>query len=160
MLHLARSVAHIKGYAFILLRHLCALFLEQSSYYGRQSSRSTIDQTLLLSKLADTLSAIDALMTAHHAVDYMHNLESDLMSLLRNVWFTAIVLDLATPNRRETARHYKHLERLATKTPCLLRGTSNKYLSSELEYDPVLRRESGQVGPIQLVFRVHIAEHL
>jgi hypothetical protein len=97
----------------------------------------------------ETLTIIDAVHALPTFAPHMgtsKDMPEDLVLLYRNMWLLTTCLGLTSPANKDTQLHRAILKRIAVKTPCVLRGTPLNYTETELEYNPILRREHGAVS--------------
>lgn len=125
----------------------------------------------ILPDLLDILTCIEAVMAipdfephvpvfaspADKKAGKQGKLSEEIVMLFRNLWFVATVLGLSNQSSKETRPHRNLLKSIAVKTPCLLYGTPLNYVDTELEYNPLLRKEHGQVrSSLSLKKRRHL----
>lgn len=103
------------------------------------------DRASVLPRLLDTLSVIEVLMSAPK-LKLQEKPDEEIVVLFRNVWFISTVLGLTLSKTKDGHQHREILRSIALKTPCLLHGTQGNYVETELEYNPFIRKEHGQVS--------------
>jgi hypothetical protein len=98
-----------------------------------------------LRQLLDTLALIEALLALPTFHPHREHLTEELALLFRNFWLISTASGLASSAGKDTQLHRACLKSIAAKTPSLLHGTPLNYTETELEYNPILRREHGTV---------------
>jgi hypothetical protein len=84
---------------------------------------------------------IDALLS-HPQFDPHDNASPELIALYRNVWFICVLFRFTSDNRQLLNEWQRAaLARIATKTPPLVIESAHDYVTSDLEYNPVLRQD-------------------
>lgn len=106
---------------------------------------STIQPLKEIEELGGLVLPIDALLTLS---DFNPHLEPqpELVQLFRNFWFICVLFhftanDMSGINEWQKAA----LARIATKTPSMLLESAQDFITSELEYNPVLRQDYMQM---------------
>jgi phosphatidylinositol 4-kinase len=144
---LAVNIAKSSNYCNIQLRQLLILFVDQSLPARGVIRLGTEEMRSVLAQLLDTLSLIEGLLSLPSYRPH-HDADDEMVLLFRNLWFVSVALGLTDPSNVDTELHRTALKSIATKSPCLLRGTPVNYVETELEYNPILRREHGQVSEL------------
>lgn len=140
---LARLLRNRPELAVIYLRELLNLFVDESAGL-RAGKLSSEHKVFAYQKLLDTLSVIEILLAAASDDDLRLDGE-EIVLLFRNMWFIAVAIGLTDPGNRAADIHRQSLRAISLKTPCLLLHTPLNYVETELEYNPLLRKEHGQV---------------
>ena len=94
-------------------------------------------------QLASLLLPIEALMT-HPDFELPANPPASLTTLFRNVWLLCILFHFTTIDEREQGAmswQKPALSRIARKTPSIVMEESHDTIVSDLEYNPVIRKE-------------------
>lgn len=94
-------------------------------------------------ELASLLLPIDALLN-HGDCHATANPSSSLITLFRNMWFLCILFQFTLVDERDhLAMSWQKpaLARIASKTPPLVLEEAHDTIVSDLEYNPVIRRE-------------------
>ena len=94
-------------------------------------------------ELASLLLPIDALLS-HSDFDVSACASSSLITLFRNMWFLCILFQLTAVDEKDhLAMSWQKptLARIASKTPSLILEEAHDTIVSDLEYNPVIRRE-------------------
>lgn len=104
------------------------------------------DRASVLPQLLNTLSIIEMIMSSPKIELQKGAADEELVVLFRNVWFISTVLGLTMRKTEDAYQHKAILKSIAFKTPCLLQGTQGNYVDTELEYNPFIRKEHGQVS--------------
>lgn len=163
-LRLAGNLETNPDYAILFLRELLVLFVDQSSPARHGShkdghireavgSATPADRASVLPHLLNTLSIIEMIMSSPRIELQKGSADEELVVLFRNVWFISTVLGLTLNRTQDASQHKAILRSIAYKTPCLLQRTQGNYVETELEYNPFIRKEHGQVRPLP-----HIAQ--
>ena len=129
----------------VYLRELLLLFINQSSSARTVEKSFSFSHTTLNRQLLDTLSVIEIIL-AGLDVGSESSFDEELVLLFRNMWLIATALGLMSPSIQKSDGHQVALKNIAAKTPCLLQNTPLNYVETELEYNPILRREHDQVS--------------
>lgn len=110
----------------------------------------------MLRQLLVTLALIESVHALAHFAPHLGSkgMPEDLVLLYRNMWLLATSLGLDSPTSKDTQLHRGYLKRIASKTPCLLRHTPLNYTETELEYNPILRREHKTVSASSIYCRI------
>lgn len=156
-LKLAGNLEDRPEYAILFLRELLVLFVDQSSpaRHGmhkdghireKVESATPADRASVLPHLLNTLSIIEMVMSSPRIELQKGAADEELVVLFRNLWFISTVLGFTMSNTRDARQHKAILRSIAFKTPCLLQGTQGNYVETELEYNPFIRKEHGQVS--------------
>lgn len=95
----------------------------------------------LTGQLAGLLLPLDAILN-HRNFNPHHDPSPALVALFRNMWFICVVLGI--PGTL-TDWHVAALDRIALKTPALILESAADYVSSDLEYNSILRKEFSDV---------------
>lgn len=106
---------------------------------GKKDSEDAVKE--LTSQLAGLLLPLDAILH-HKNFNPHHDPSPELVALFRNAWFICVVLNI--PNTL-TDWHVAALDRIALKTPALILESTADYVSSDLEYNSILRKEFSEV---------------
>ena len=93
-------------------------------------------------QLASLLLPIDALL-AHTEFELSSNSSATLVNLFRNMWLLCILFHFTTDDKDQVAMSWRKpaLIRIAMKTPIIVLEEAHDTIVSDLEYNPVLRRE-------------------
>lgn len=97
----------------------------------------------LTEQLASLLLPIDALL-AHPDFVIGPNAPSSLTTLFRNMWFICVLFHFTcSDDRDQMAMEWQKpaLARIAMKTPPIVLDEAHDTIVSDLEYNPVIRRE-------------------
>ena len=91
-------------------------------------------------QLASLLLPIDALLNHE---DFELQASSSLMTLFRNMWFICVLFHFTSEDGEQTAMEWQQpaLARIAAKTPPIVLDEAHDTIVSDLEYNPVIRRE-------------------
>lgn len=112
---------------------------------GEHLSKRPVKDNVVVSELTDQLAGlllpIDAVL-AHDTFDPHHSPTPELVALFRNMWFICVVLGIP---RTLKDWHLNALERIAFKTPALVLESAHDYVSSDLEYNSILRKDFSPV---------------
>lgn len=147
----------------LYLAELLQLFAEkgkqlQAANSNHMSSEELSEMRLDLARLLPTIAEL----LCHEDLNPQLDPTLDLVSLFRNMWFLAVLFDLASPHvAQRAARDAAHsdatlfltvqsvfapiaslhiaLALVALKTPTLVPETANNYLETELEFNSVLK---------------------
>lgn len=107
----------------------------------KTSSKDNVVVSELTDQLARLLLPIDAVLS-HDSFDPHHAPTAELVALFRNMWFICVVLGIP---RTLKDWHLAALERIAFKTPALVLESAHDYVSSDLEYNSILRKDFAPV---------------
>ena len=93
-------------------------------------------------QLASLLLPIDALLS-HTDFILSDEPSSALVTLFRNMWFLCILFQFTSGDGKDTAMAWQKpaLARIAIKTPIIVLEAANDSIVSDLEYNPVIRKE-------------------
>ena len=94
-------------------------------------------------QLASLLLPIDALLS-HGDFDIGPDVPATLTTLFRNMWFTCVLFQFTSSDDSEqTAMEWQKpaLARIAMKTPPIVLDEARDTIVSDLEYNPVIRKE-------------------
>ena len=100
----------------------------------------------MVEQLASLLLPIDALL-AHTDFNPQIDASSETVALFRNMWFLCILFHFTSSEEKEdTAMEWQKpaLARIASKTPSIVLEEAHDSISSELEYNTVIRQEYAQ----------------
>lgn len=91
-------------------------------------------------QLASLLLPIDALLSHK---DFEMQASASLMTLFRNMWFICVLFHFTSDDGEQTAMEWQRpaLSRIAAKTPPIVLDEAHDTIVSDLEYNPVIRRE-------------------
>ncbi|KAG8834446.1 phosphatidylinositol-4- kinase [Serendipita sp. 399] len=108
----------------------------------------------LLEELCSLLLPLDALLSHE---DFQPHLQPSptLISRFRNFWLLCVLFGFTNREKRPTCMtdwHAQALMRIAEKTPPIVQEDAHDFITSELEYNPVLRQDY-----LQEVFHQHRA---
>jgi phosphatidylinositol 4-kinase len=106
---------------------------------GKRQSEELVKD--LTGQLAGLLLPLDAILN-HRNFNPHHDPSPALVALFRNMWFICVVLGI--PGTL-TDWHVAALDRIALKTPALILESASDYVSSDLEYNSILRKEFSDV---------------
>ena len=112
------------------------------------------DRASVLPRLLDTLSVIETLLASPQVRLPRESADEEIVVLFRNLWFISTVLGLTMDKTKDARQHKVILRSIALKTPCLLQFTQGNYVETELEYNPFIRKEHGQVSLFACQIRV------
>lgn len=110
------------------------------------TSVTPADRASVLPRLLDTLSIIETLLASPKVRLPRESSDEEIVVLFRNLWFISTVLGLTMHKTSDAEEHKVILRSIAFKTPCLLQYTQGNYVETELEYNPFIRKEHGQVS--------------
>lgn len=166
---LAGSLADKRDFALIFLRELLVLFMDQASparpvtgheehhhharlHRANSFARGQPAAIPNARQLHDTLQVIATLLRAPSFNPQDEGpVSEEIVMLFRNMWFLSVALGLLDSGRKEAQKHREYLRKIAVKTPCLVTYTPLNYVDTELEYNPLLRKEHGTVrGQVSL----------
>jgi hypothetical protein len=156
-LKLASQLDTNAPYASLLLREMLVLFIDQSAPVRHGAHKdghirdkiervSHAERASVLPHLLDTLSIIESILSLSSLRIQKESANEELVVLFRNLWFISTVLGLTFDKTKDAQHHRAFLKSIAFKTPCLLQYTQSKYVETELEYNPFIRKEHGQVS--------------
>lgn len=93
-------------------------------------------------QLASLLLPIDALL-AHSEFKLSDNSSASLVTLFRNMWLLCILFHFTADDKDQVAMNWRKpaLIRIAMKTPIIVLEEAHDTIVSDLEYNPVLRKE-------------------
>ena len=94
-------------------------------------------------QLASLLLPIDALL-GHADFELSANPSTSLITLFRNMWLLCVLFRFTTPHDKDqVAMGWQRpaLTRIATKTPAIVLEEAHDTIVSDLEYNPVIRKE-------------------
>lgn len=97
----------------------------------------------LIEQLGALILPIDALL-AHSNFNPHRNASSDLVALFRNLWFLVVLFHFTTAGEKGSATgdwQLAALSRIAAKTPALVVEEIPDFLTSNLEYNTIIRQE-------------------
>ncbi|KAG9010494.1 phosphatidylinositol-4- kinase [Tulasnella sp. JGI-2019a] len=133
------------------LAELLSLFSDKGVAVQTRATASR-DQTPapeLLDELGALVLPIDALISQSD-FKLSTNTSSELVTLFRNFWFICVLFRFTTddhPAMNDWQR--AALTRIASKTPAIVQESAADYVTSDLEYNPVLRQDYLHVAIIQ-----------
>lgn len=113
----------------------------EGEHLSKPSTKNNAVVSELTDQLAKLLLPIDAVL-AHDTFDPHHSPTAELVTLFRNMWFICVVLGIP---RTLKDWHLAALERIAFKTPALVLESAHDYVSSDLEYNSILRKDFAPV---------------
>ncbi|KDQ11709.1 hypothetical protein BOTBODRAFT_147082 [Botryobasidium botryosum FD-172 SS1] len=95
-----------------------------------------------IEELSALVLPIDALL-AHREFNPQSNASPELVALFRNMWFICVLFHCTSVDPSKSVNDWQAaaLARIASKTPPLVAEEIHDYVSSELEYNPVLRKD-------------------
>ncbi|KAG8904073.1 phosphatidylinositol-4- kinase [Tulasnella sp. 403] len=130
------------------LVELMTLFAERgiAVQTGAASSKERSPPLMDIEELGGLVLPIDALLS-HKDFQPHVNTVPEVVALFRNFWFICVLFqftagDMSVMNDWQRAA----LARIATKTPPIVHEASQDFVTSELEYNPVLRQDYMQVA--------------
>ncbi|KAI0086351.1 atypical/PIKK/PI4K protein kinase [Irpex rosettiformis] len=100
----------------------------------------------LIEELASLLLPIDALL-CHADLHISANPPSLLTTLFRNVWFLCVLFQFTSDDSNQLAMSWKlpALARIAARTPPIVLEEAHDTIVSDLEYNPVIRKEYAEI---------------
>ena len=104
----------------------------------------------MVDQLGSLLLPIDALLTQPD-FDSSHNAPIETIALFRNLWFLSVLFRFTNPEERtQPASDWQvaALTRIAAKTPSIVLEEVPDFVTSNLEYNTVIRQEYAQIVSI------------
>lgn len=120
------------------------------------SHASAGDGRVVMSTIESFMETVAALLLAAESKGTLKAVQESMLSLFRDFWYTVTILGLLNYAHGQAAQRRLSLASIAVRTPCLARDLPANYVDSELEFNPILRREAGQVS--RSPFHVHAAD--
>ncbi|CAG8502818.1 1116_t:CDS:10, partial [Ambispora leptoticha] len=118
---------------------ILSLFVEKGvKIQDTVSENGKVKVTSLAAELGILLPVLKALL-AHNDFKAHQNLSADLVAMFRNVWFHCVLCGFVSETTWVREWH-DCLVAIAQKTPPLVLESATNYLSSDLQYNSVLRR--------------------
>jgi len=99
----------------------------------------------MLEELSALVLPIDALL-AHHDFKPQESPSTEVVALFRNMWFILALFRLTSEDKTMAMNDWQKaaLARIATKTPTLVLESAHDYINSDIEYNPVVRKDYSQ----------------
>ena len=101
---------------------------------------------VVMSTIESFLETVASLLLAAESKGTLQAVQESMLSLFRDFWYTVTILGLLSSAHGQPAHRRRSLASIAARTPCLARDLPANYVDSELEFNPILRREAGQVS--------------
>lgn len=129
----------------VYLLEILALFADKGVAIQTAATANATDVEMknLMEELCSLLLPIDALLD-HKDFDPDHNPSSLLTTRFRNMWFICVLFNFTPSPQRASCMtdwHIGALSRIAEKTPPIVLEESYDFITTDLEFNPVLRED-------------------
>ncbi|KAM0792098.1 hypothetical protein ACM66B_004802 [Microbotryomycetes sp. NB124-2] len=142
---LAMTASERKDVHLDYLGETLSMFVAKGAHEAAGRSKTAKTESLL-----ELIPSIDAFLTRADFDPRRQDLSSSLLTSWRNFWFLCRLAGFLSTPVRIYEWQRQALQRIAVRSPALLRGAGNDFVETELQYNAILRSEMHAISPDSL----------
>ncbi|KAK4048808.1 phosphatidylinositol-4- kinase [Microbotryomycetes sp. JL201] len=139
---LASTAAQRKDVHLEYLTETLGLFVAKGAHETTSRTKSAKTESLL-----ELIPSIDMFLTQAEFDPRRRDLPSPLLALWRNFWILCRLAGFLSTPVRIYEWQRQALQRIAVRSPALLRGAGNDFVETELQYNAILKSEMHALSP-------------